>query len=106
MDIVKSNIVIGISAAIAATIFAPVLIPVVVAVGRPFAKSLVRGGMVLYEKSLEATALAGEAVEDLIAEVRTEKMLARATNAAENEPLPEHYSTHSNGRTEKNGVAI
>lgn len=73
MDIVKSNIVIGIGAALAATMLAPVLLPVVASVGRPVAKALIRGGLLFYEKSREAVAVAGEAMEDLIAEVRAEE---------------------------------
>lgn len=72
MNLFKSNIAIGIAAAAAATIFAPVLMPAVAAAGRPLAKSLLKGGIMLYEKSREAVAEAGEALEDLIAEVRAE----------------------------------
>lgn len=76
MDILKSNIAVGIGTAVAATVLAPVLIPVLSRMGRPLAKSLIRGGMLFYEKSREAVALAGEAVEDLIAEVRMEDAAA------------------------------
>jgi hypothetical protein len=76
MDILKSNIAVGIGAAVAATVLAPVLIPVLSRMGRPLAKSLIRGGMLFYEKSREAVALAGETVEDLIAEVRMEDAAA------------------------------
>lgn len=78
MDIVKSNIVIGIGAALAATMLAPVLLPVVASVGRPFAKALVKGGLLFYEKSREAVAVAGEAMEDLIAEVRADEVQRHA----------------------------
>lgn len=78
MDIVKSNIVIGVGAALAATMLAPVLLPVVASVGRPFAKALVKGGLLFYEKSREAVAVAGEAMEDLIAEVRADEVQRHA----------------------------
>jgi hypothetical protein len=73
MDIVKSNIVVGVSAALAVTVLAPVLVPVVLTVGRPIAKSLLKGGLMLYEKGREALAVAGESVEDMMAEIRAEE---------------------------------
>jgi hypothetical protein len=72
MEIFKNNLAVGITAAIAATILAPVLVPIITVAGRPLAKSLVKGGVILYEKGREAVAGAGEVVEDLIAEVRSE----------------------------------
>lgn len=72
MDIFKSNIVVGLTAGIAATLLAPVLIPVVATATRPLAKSLLKGSVILYEKGREAFAGAGEEIEDLIAEVRSE----------------------------------
>ena len=41
----------GIIASIGAVLLAPVLIRVVAGIGKPIAKSLVKGGMVAYEKS-------------------------------------------------------
>lgn len=73
MGILKSNIVVGVSAALAVTVLAPVLLPVIATVGRPFAKSLLKGGLMLYEKSREAVAVAGESMEDLMAEIRAEE---------------------------------
>jgi hypothetical protein len=57
---IKSNFFVGIAAAAAATVLAPVLIPVVARAGRPLAKSLVKGGIALYEMGREAVAGAGE----------------------------------------------
>lgn len=82
MDIIKSNVVVGVAAALAATILAPVLIPVIVTAGRPLAKSMLKGGLMLYEKSREAVANAGEVMEDLIAEVRSEAEHHRAASMA------------------------
>jgi hypothetical protein len=73
MDLFRSNIVIGIGAAIGATLLAPVLIPVLSSVGRPLAKTVIRSGLMLYEKTREAVAGAGEMLEDLVAEVRVEE---------------------------------
>lgn len=73
MEILKSNVAIGIGAAVLATMVAPVVLPVITTAGRPLAKALIRSGMMFYEKSREAVASAGEVMEDLIAEVRAEE---------------------------------
>lgn len=62
----------GIIAGIGAVLLAPVVIPVVAGVGKPIAKSLIKGGMVLFEKSKGAFAELGETWEDMVAEARAE----------------------------------
>jgi hypothetical protein len=47
-------------------------VPIITMAGRPLAKSLVKGGVILYEMGREKVAGAGEALEDLIAEARAE----------------------------------
>lgn len=74
MSIFKNNFVVGVTAALAATIIAPVLVPAIKRGARPLAKSLVRGGILLYERSREAVASAGEMVEDVVAEIQAEAM--------------------------------
>lgn len=74
MSVFKNNFVVGVTAAMAATILAPVLIPAIKKSGRPLAKSLVKGGILLYEKGRETVASAGEMMEDVVAEVRAETM--------------------------------
>jgi hypothetical protein len=86
MDILKSHIVVGVSAALAVTVLAPVVLPVMVTVGRPIAKSLIKGGLMLYEKGREAIALAGESVEDMVAEIRAEEAAPAAQPGAQAEP--------------------
>lgn len=84
MSIFKNNFVVGVTAALAATVIAPVLIPAIKKGSRPLAKSLVKGGIILYEKGREAVASAGEMMEDVIAEVRaeaTERQSAAMTDA-------------------------
>lgn len=83
MSIFKNNFVVGVTAALAATVIAPMLIPVIKRSGRPLAKSLVKGGLVLYEKGREAVAGAGEMMEDVVAEVRTEAMERQSATAAD-----------------------
>jgi len=82
MDNFKSNVVVGVSAAVAVTVLAPVLRPVLATIGRPIAKSLLKGGMMLYEKGREAAAVAGETVEDMVAEIKAEEAAQAADGAA------------------------
>jgi hypothetical protein len=72
MELFKSNLAVGITAALAATVLAPLLVPIITVAGRPLVKSLVKGGVILYEKGRETVAGAGEVMEDMIAEVRSE----------------------------------
>ncbi|MCX7596631.1 MAG: DUF5132 domain-containing protein [Fischerella sp.] len=62
----------GIIAGIGAVLLAPVVIPVVAGVGKPIAKSLIKGGLVLYEKSRGVFAEIGETWDDIVAEARAE----------------------------------
>lgn len=73
MSIFKNNFLVGVTAALTATIIAPVIIPAIKRSGRPIAKSLVKGGILLYEKGREVVANTGEVMEDVIAEVRVER---------------------------------
>jgi hypothetical protein len=92
MDFLKSNIIVGVSAALAVTVLAPVLLPVMATVGRPLAKSLLKGGLMLYEMSREAVATAGETVEDMVAEIHAEEAMRAAAQEqapADAAPAPE-----------------
>jgi hypothetical protein len=57
---------------IGAVLLAPVILPVVASIGKPIAKSIIKGGMVAYEKSKGAFAELGETWEDMVAEARVE----------------------------------
>jgi hypothetical protein len=78
----------GLIAGIGAVILAPVVLPLVAGVGKPLVKSLIKGGLVAYEKSKGALAEAGETWEDMVAEVRTEL-------AEERQPAFETTVNHS-----------
>lgn len=95
----KNNFVVGITAALAASIIAPVVIPVVKRAGRPLAKSLVRGGLLLYESSREAVARVGETMEDVIAEVRAEDLVENFAMSDD----PRHSGTDSASGREAQG---
>jgi hypothetical protein len=107
MDIFKSNIVVGLAAGIAATILAPVVVPMVAMAARPLTKSLLKGGVILYEKGREAIAGAGEEMEDLIAEVRSEleRKPAEAGAASDEHAGGERNEAAGNQRTPDIGVA-
>ncbi len=100
MDILKNNIIVGLGIAVAATALAPLLLPALGGAGRPLAKSLVKGGMALYDKGRETLALAGESLEDLMAEIRADDA-ARAEAAAQqvihDRAGNTHFHTRGNG---------
>ncbi len=112
MDLLKNNVVAGVGLAFAAAVLAPVLMPAMGRIGRPLAKSLVRGGMMMYEKGREAIAVAGESVEDIMAEVRAEGATGSArAQAPAPAPAPQATSpataqeTHTERPYTGNGAA-
>jgi len=68
----KGNIVTGLAIGIGTALVAPQVIPALAGVVKPLAKAAIKGGLVLYEKSKEAVAEAGEMMEDIVAEVKAE----------------------------------
>jgi hypothetical protein len=88
MDILKNPLFVGLGAVVAATVLAPTLVPALGNAGRPLLKSLLKSGLVLYEKGREAFALAGESMEDMMAEIHAEaaeKSVARSATPAPHE---------------------
>ncbi|BAY75095.1 hypothetical protein NIES25_15120 [Nostoc linckia NIES-25] len=71
-DFIEDAGPVGIVAGIGAVILAPVLIPLVAGIGKPIAKSVIKGGLAAYEKSRGAFAELGESWEDIVAEARAE----------------------------------
>jgi len=63
-----SNLLIG----AAAVVLAPIVVPTVFAGLRPVSKTLVKGGVMVYDKAREMVAEAGEQMSDLVAEARAE----------------------------------
>jgi hypothetical protein len=62
----------GVVAGIGAIVLAPVVIPAAAKVGKPLAKTAIKGGIFAYEKVRSAVAETGEVFEDLVAEVKAE----------------------------------
>ena len=72
-DVFKGgNIVTALAIGIGGAILAPVVLPIVGGIVKPVAKVALRGTVTLYEKGREAAVGAGEAVSDLVAEVKAE----------------------------------
>lgn len=78
----------GLIAGIGAVLLAPVLIPVVAGIGKPIAKSIIKGGLVAYEKSKGAFAELGETWEDIVAEAKAELAESEETPAFEAASAP------------------
>ncbi len=73
----------GIIAGIGAVLLAPVLIPVIAGVGKPVAKSVIKGSLFVFEKSKGAFAELGETFEDIVAEARAEMAEAKQLPAGD-----------------------
>lgn len=71
-DLFKGNIVMGLAVGVGVAILAPVVVPILASVGKPLAKSMIKSGMLLYEKGRETAAELGEVFEDLMAEAKVE----------------------------------
>jgi hypothetical protein len=69
----------GIIAGIGAVLLAPIVIPVVAGIGKPIAKSIIKGGLVLFEKSKGAVAELGESWEDMVAEDSYQQLIMQVT---------------------------
>jgi len=68
----KGNIFTGLAIGIGAAVLAPAILPVLVGAAKPLVKAVIKGGIVLYDRSKESVAEVGEVVEDLVAEVKAE----------------------------------
>jgi hypothetical protein len=73
MDILKKNLAIGLGVAAAVTVLVPLVLPALSGAGRPLAKSLLMGGMRLYQQGREAIALAAKSIDDLMTEIRADQ---------------------------------
>lgn len=62
----------GLAIGVGAIVLAPILGPALAKAGKPAAKAVVKGGIVLYEKTKGAFAEAKESLEDIVAESKAE----------------------------------
>jgi hypothetical protein len=70
----------------AAIVLAPIVVPAVLAGMRPVAKTVVKGGVLVYDKAREMVAEVGEQRGDLVAEARAEMTAATASMASQGSP--------------------
>jgi hypothetical protein len=73
-----SNLLIG----AAAIVLAPIVVPAVLAGMRPVAKTLVKGGVMAYDKTREMVAEVGEQMGDIVAEARSELTASAASQGS------------------------
>ena len=71
-DLLKGKVGTGLLLGLGAVALAPVIAPVIAAGAKPIIKTLIKSGIIAYEKSKEAFAEAGEAFEGLVAEAAAE----------------------------------
>jgi hypothetical protein len=84
-----SSALIGVGVVLVAPLVASALAPGI----RPLMKTVVKGGVLVYDKGAEVLAEAGEQLSDIIAEVRAERSATAATAASAAAEAP------SNGHT-------
>lgn len=71
-DLLRSNAVTGVAIAAGAALLAPVVLPLLAGVTRPLARTALKSGIIVYEKTRETVAELGEAFDDLVAEAKAE----------------------------------
>jgi hypothetical protein len=84
-DMFKGNAVTGVAVGLAAIVLGPTLFPAIGRVLRPAVKTVLKGGIVLYE---ETVAGIGEFTSDLVEEARSELREARAELASDGHGQP------------------
>jgi hypothetical protein len=68
-DMFKGSAVTGIAVGVAAAVLGPTLFPTIGRILRPAAKTVIKGGMMLYEQTVAGI---GDLTSDLVAEARSE----------------------------------
>jgi hypothetical protein len=80
-DIFEGNIVTGLAVG-AGMLLLPVVMPLITGIARPLVKSVIKGGIVVYDTAGEYLAEAGEYVSDITAEARAELAAGGTATAA------------------------
>jgi hypothetical protein len=93
----KGNAMTGLAVGVAAAVLGPTLLPAIGRVLRPAAKTVIKGGMMLYE---QAVAGIGDLTSDLVAEARSELEESRPEAPAVAGP-PRTSSAHREASREK-----
>ncbi|HYA38445.1 MAG TPA: DUF5132 domain-containing protein [Candidatus Methylomirabilis sp.] len=71
-DMFKGNVAMGLAVGLAAAVLIPIVLPIVARAAKPIAKAVIKSGLIVYEKGRESFAEAGEIVEDMVAEAKSE----------------------------------
>jgi hypothetical protein len=71
----------------AVVVLAPLVVPAVLAGMRPVAKAVIKGGVIVFDRTSEMIAEAGEQMSDLVAEARAELAASAAAQAQSASPL-------------------
>ncbi|MHC1743836.1 MAG: DUF5132 domain-containing protein [Syntrophobacteraceae bacterium] len=82
----------GVAVGLGALILIPAVLPVVGSVVKPLAKAVIKGGIILFEKTREVLAETQEVIEDLAAEAKAELSAERAAVVVDAEPVSETAS--------------
>lgn len=80
-ELVEDNVGTGLAIGLGAVLLIPKLIPALSNFVKPVAKSLVKGGILFYDKTVEALAEVKEVGEDIVAEAKDE-LAIKAEEAA------------------------
>ena len=80
------KVVVGVGVALVT----PVLVPTLAVGLRSLVKTAIKGGMIIYEKSQEIAAEAGEQMSDLMAEARAELRASAPATHAHSAATPQH----------------
>ena len=81
-DVVKGGLVTAAMVGVGAVLLAPVAMPIFVSLGRPLAKSAIKSGIIVFDKSRETVAELREVFDDLVAEARAELQVVNQAGTA------------------------
>lgn len=97
-DMFKGNAMTGVAVGAAALFLGPTVLPAIGRVLRPVAKTMIKGGIVLYRETLAGI---GELTTDLVEEVKSELEEDRQQQAGAANPAPSASAAHREGPREK-----
>lgn len=80
-DLFRNNTVTAAAIAAGAALLAPMVLPLLAGVTRPLARTALKSGIIVYEKTRETVAELGEAFDDLVAEAKAELAQKQAAAA-------------------------
>lgn len=87
----------GLAIGMGAALIGLAAIPALIIAGRPVARVAIKSGILALEKGREAMAIASESLDDLVAEVRSELVTERGTNAESSKDAPAKKSMEGVG---------